>query len=216
MEPSTTSRLARHARTVAWRSRFVVAALCCGVAAGITVDAMRPEVPATREVVVAARALPAGTTLRAGDLTTLTVAAELAPDGMLTDPADAVGRSPAVAVPAGTPVHADLVAGGGMAERAPDGTVVVGVRLTEAAWLRPGDRVDLLSTDDADERLARRALVLPGLADDDDADGAGGLLGNAAPATQDAAVTLVAVDPEEAAAVSAGARWGTVAAVLVP
>src|SRR5690606_971723 len=58
MEPSTTSRLARHARTVAWRSRFVVAALCCGLAAGITVDAMRPEPPATREVVVAARALP--------------------------------------------------------------------------------------------------------------------------------------------------------------
>ncbi len=216
MEPSTTSRLTRHARTVAWRSRFVVAALCCGLAAGVTVHAMRPEPPATREVVVAARALPAGTTLRAGDLTTLTVAAELAPDGLLTDPADAVGRSPAVTLAAGVPVHADLVAGGGMAERAPDGTVVVGVRLTEATWLRPGDRVDLLSTDDDADRLARRALVLPGLPADDGAASTGGLLGSAAPAGQDSAVTLVAVDPDEAADVSAGATWGTIAAVLVP
>jgi pilus assembly protein CpaB len=216
MEPSTTSRLVRHARTIAWRSRFVVAALCCGLAAGVTVHAMRPEAPATREVVVAARAVPAGTTLRAGDLTTLTVAAELAPDGLLTDPADAVGRSPAVALTAGVPVHTDLVAGGGMAERAPDGTVVVGVRLADATWLRPGDRVDLLSTDDdAADRLARRALVLPGLPADGGATSSGGLLGSSAPASQDA-VTLVAVDPDEAPAVSAAAEWGAVAAVLVP
>ncbi|MCK0118121.1 SAF domain-containing protein [Isoptericola sp. S6320L] len=216
MEPSTTSRLARLARTVVWRGRFVVAALCCGLAAGATVHAVRPEAPPTREVVVTAREVPAGEPLRAADLGTATVAAELAPDGLLTDPADAVGRSPAVDLAPGIPVHADLVPGGGLADRAPEGTVVVGVRLTEAAWLRPGDRVDLLGTDDAADRLARRALVLPRLPADDGAPGAGGLLGSAAPATADAAVTLVAVDPDEAAAVSAAAGWGAVAAVLVP
>ncbi|WP_277209429.1 SAF domain-containing protein [Isoptericola croceus] len=216
MEPSTTSRLVRHARALAWRCRFVVAALCCGLAAGVTVEAMRPEPPPTREVVVAARALAAGTSLNAGDLTTLTVAAELAPDGVLTDPADAVGRSPAVALPAGSPLHAALVAGGGMAAQAPEGTVVVGVRLSEATWLRPGDRIDLLATDDDATYLARRALVLPGLVPDDGATGAGGLLGATSPATRDTAVTLVAVDPDEAAQVSAAAGWGAVAAVLVP
>lgn len=216
MEPTTRTRLARHARTLLWRCRFVVAAVCCGLAAGATVEALRPAAPPTREVVVAARELPAGATLTPQDLETVTVAAELAAAGLLTDPADAVGRSPAVALAPGTPLHADLVAGGGMAARAPDGTVVVGVRLTEASWLRPGDRVDLLGTDDDAAYLARRALVLPPLGTDDDPSGAAGLLGNAPPAARDAGVTLVAVDPDEAAAVSSAAEWGAVAAVLVP
>jgi pilus assembly protein CpaB len=216
MEPTTRTRLARRARTLLWRSRFVVAAVCCGLAAGTTVEALRPAAPPTREVVVAARELPAGTNLTAGDLETLTVAAELAPQGVLTDPADAVGRSPAVTLASGTPLHADLVAGGGMAGRAPDGTVVVGVRLTEASWLLPGDRVDLLGTDEDAAYLARRALVLPPLGSDDGATGTAGLLGGTSPTSTDAAVTLVAVDPEEAAAVSSAAEWGAVAAVLVP
>ncbi|WP_407316457.1 SAF domain-containing protein [Isoptericola halotolerans] len=216
MQPTTRTRLARHARTVLWRGRFVVAAVCCGLAAGATVEALRPAPPPTQEIVVAARELPAGAALTPGDLDTVTVAAELAPPGVLTDPADAVGRSPAVALAQGLPLHADLVAGGGMAARAPDGTVVVGVRLTEASWLRPGDRVDLLGTDDDADYLARRALVLPPLGSDDDAPGAAGLLGSAPPAARDAAVTLVAVDPDDAAAVSSAAEWGAVAAVLVP
>ncbi|GAA1988586.1 hypothetical protein GCM10009718_27690 [Isoptericola halotolerans] len=217
MHPTSRTRLARHARTLLWRCRFVVAALCCGLAAGAIVQAVRPEPPATREVVVTARALSPGTTLRPGDLDTLTVAAELAPPDVLTDTDDAVGRSPAVALPAGVPLHDGLVAGGGVAAQAPDGTVVVGVRLTESAWLRPGDRVDLLATEDDADPLARRALVLPGLEPDDAGAGTAGLLGGASPAAgRDAAVTLVAVDPGEAAAVSAAAEWGAVAAVLVP
>ncbi|WP_418276032.1 SAF domain-containing protein [Isoptericola jiangsuensis] len=95
MDTSAGSRLLRRARLVAWRARFVVAALCCGLAATATVSALRPPPPQTRDVVVTARPVEAGTLLTAGDLTTVAVDADLAPT-LVTDPDDAVGRSPAV------------------------------------------------------------------------------------------------------------------------
>ncbi|WP_418276031.1 hypothetical protein ACNHYB_14375 [Isoptericola jiangsuensis] len=111
--------------------------------------------------------------------------------------------------------------GGGLAAQAPAGTVVVAVRLVEATWLRPGDRVDLVATDDDGDYLARRALVLPGLAGaldggDDGAGQGGGLLDGVGTRTTAQEVTLLAVDPDEAAAVSTASGWGATAAVLVP
>ncbi|WP_402467211.1 SAF domain-containing protein [Isoptericola aurantiacus] len=215
MESTGTSRLLRRLRSAVWRSRFVLAAVCCGLAASVTVDALRPPAPPSRQVVVTARDVPAGTTLAAADVTTVSVAVELAPDDVLGDPGDVVGRTSAVPLPAGLPLHPGLVPGGGPASRAPEGSVVVAVRLAETSWLRPGDHVDLLAADDDGTRLARRALVLPGVGSDAGG-GAGGLLDGAAPTGTDSPVTLVAVDPDEAAAVSSASGWGAVVAVLVP
>ena len=83
---------------------------------------------------------------------------------------------------------------GGAAGRAvPDGTVGVPVRLAEPAalaFVRPGDRVDLLRTGDAARRtaaVAKAALVLEvGAADDS---GAGGLLLALNPADAERAAT---------------------------
>jgi len=222
-------RALRRLRSVLWRGRFVLAAVCCGLAAAAVVQAVRPEPPPTVDVVVPAHPLPAGEPVAAGDLTTVAVVADLAPDGVATDPAELVGRAPATRLPAGLPLHAGLLPGGGVVTQAPRGTVVVPVRLedTTTGWLHPGDRVDLVVTGDAirggvataadgagddDGYLARRALVLPRPAGGDPA--TGGLLGSATGSSQ-GAVTLVAVSPDEAAALSAASGRGTVGAVLV-
>ncbi|PFG44270.1 SAF domain-containing protein [Isoptericola jiangsuensis] len=205
-------RVLRRLHLLAWRSRFVVAAVCCGLAATATVQALRPPAPATTTVVVTSRAVEAGTPLRRADLTTVVVDADLAP-ALVTDPTDVVGRSSPVRLPAGTPLHPGLATGGGLGDQAPRGTVVVAVGLVEAGWLAPGDRVDLLAADDRGRTLARRALVLPGPAARTDT--SGGLLGGTSADGGDR-VTLLAVDPDEAAAVSATSGWGTVTAVLVP
>jgi Flp pilus assembly protein CpaB len=207
----------------------VLVAVCCGVAATATVQALSPEPPPTVDVVVPEHRLVAGTAVASDDVAVKPVPAALVPADVLTDPADAVGRVPAVSLPAGLPLHAELVQGGGVVSQAPRGTVVVPVRLDDAAtgWLRPGDRVDLVATaegqasvsesGDADDSpyLARRALVLPGLAGgrSSSEESAGGLLGGTS--ARDAPVTLVAVAPDEAPGLSAASGWGTVAAVLV-
>ncbi|MCA5892954.1 Flp pilus assembly protein CpaB [Isoptericola sp. NEAU-Y5] len=218
-------RARRRWRTLAWRSRHVAAAVCCGLAAAVVVQALRPAPPTTVDVVVPAHRLAAGESLRPDDLTTRTVPAALVPADVLTDADDAVGRAPAVALPAGLPLHPDLLPGGGAVAQAPDGTVVVPVRLDQASagWLRPGDRVDLLALGDGsaedtggdDAYLARRALVLPGPGTDDhDAQGVGGLLGAGSSAGA-VEVTLVAVSPDDAPRLSTASGWGTIGAVLV-
>ncbi len=210
-------RLRRGLRAALWRARFVLVALCCGLAATATAQVLRPEPPPTVEVVVPVHPLVAGEEVAAGDLAVRTVPAGLAPEDVLTDPGDAVGRVPAVDLPAGLPLHAALVAGGGVVAQAPEGTVVVPVRLDDAATglLRPGDRVDLVAADAGTRHLARRALVLPGLPRTGGGSDSGSLLGGVTGGT-DAPVTLVAVAPEEAPALSAASGHGIVSAVLVP
>ncbi|MEN5073186.1 SAF domain-containing protein [Isoptericola cucumis] len=244
-------RLARRLRTLSWRLRYVLAAACCGIAAALVVQALRPEPPPTVDVVVPAHPLAAGEAVRRADLDVRTVPAAMVPADVLTDAGAVVGRAPAVTLPAGLPLHPGLLPGGGVVSQAPKGTVVVPVRLDETAagWLRPGDRVDLLARDDGgatpvsagvesedgangtsgagagsdagsgkDDYLARRALVLPGTGSPADDGGAGGgLLGGAATGPSPGRdVTLVAVAPDDAPALSAASGWGTVGAVLVP
>lgn len=233
--PAGRRRVTRRLRSFLWRARFVLAAACCGLAAAAVVQAVRPAPPPTVDVVVPAHALAAGEPVAADDLTTVAVATALAPDGVATDPAELVGRTPVTALPAGLPLHPGLLPGGGVVALAPRGTVVVPVLLedTAAGWLRPGDRVDLVLTGEAaraaatgseggagrrdddrdDAYLARRALVLPRPEAAEPA--GGGLLSSATGTSQDADVTLVAVSEDEAPGLSAASGWGTVGAVLV-
>lgn len=232
--PAGRRRVTRRLRSLLWRARFVLAAACCGLAAAAVVQAVRPAPPPTVDVVVPAHALAAGEPVTADDLTTVAVAGALAPDGVATDPAELVGRTPVTALPAGLPLHPGLLPGGGVVAQAPRGTVVVPVLLedTTAGWLRPGDRIDLILTGEAaraaatggeggengrdgaaDAYLARRALVLP--RPDAAEPAGGGLLAGATGTSQDADVTLVAVSEDEAPGLSAASGWGTVGAVLV-
>lgn len=194
-------------------------ALGCGLVATVVVDRLSPPLPDTRPVLVTARAVEAGTVLAERDVEVISVAASLAPETSLTTASDAVGRTASVALPAGQVLSPSLVAAGDLSAMAPAGTVVAPVRLSDpdvAALLHPGDRVDLLaatgSTDDAvaGSHLARRALVLAGARA---SASSGGLLGGG---PQEGGVTLVAVLPEEAAALAGVGEWGGLSVVLVP
>ncbi|MCF4119857.1 SAF domain-containing protein [Antribacter sp. KLBMP9083] len=215
----------RRLRRLAWHWRYAAAALCCGLAATTTVQLLRPPPPPTVDVVVTARAVLAGAELTADDVVTRPVAESLVPEGAARSVSGVLGRVAAVGLPAGMPLLTGLVSDG-VAASVPPGTVVVPVRLADAAvggLLRPGDRVDLLTADpragEGPVYLARRALVLPVPAGRSAAAPASGLLGGGE--AQDPGITLVAVPAADAAALSAvaglGVAWGgAVTAVLVP
>lgn len=213
----------RRARRILWRWRFALAAALFGLAASVTVHLLRPPPPPTIDVAVTARPVAAGTTLTRDDVVVRSVAADLAPPGVLHTVRSLLGRAAVVGLPAGAPLHATLVSDDGVSDAAPHGTVVVPVRLSDdavAALLRPGDRIDLLAgttsgsePDGAPQYLARGALVLP-VPPGREPEAPGGLLGPASDG--DRTVTLVAVVPEDAPELSAVSGWGAVTAVLVP
>lgn len=200
---------------LAWRWRYLVAALCLGATAGATVDAVRPAPPTGVDVLVAARDLPAGLELTTADLKIATVPDTVAVGAArASDEARAglVGHTTAVALPAGMPLVPQVLAGTQLA--GPPGTVVAAVRLADdalATLLRPGDHVDLLAAPaegGAGITLARRALVLPS---PPRADG-GGMLG-LSPAG--GAPLLVAVRPDEASALAGAGGADVLFAVVV-
>lgn len=97
--------MSRRARAAA----FALAALGCALIAAALANGYRDRVAnqygALRQVVVAARALPAGKVLAPADLKQATairrVPARFVPAGVIGRPADALGRAPAAAVPVG-------------------------------------------------------------------------------------------------------------------
>ncbi|MBM7518601.1 SAF domain-containing protein [Nocardioides nitrophenolicus] len=145
------------------RRRRLIAAVLLGLAAAVTVRSLAPPPPALATLVVAARDLPAGRALAAGDLVEVAVPPDVVPDGTARHP---VGRRLAAPLRAGEPVTDVRLVGPGLGAAQPAGTVVVPVRLSDAgqvALLRPGDRISLLGTDTqagTTELLAAGATVL--------------------------------------------------------
>ncbi len=199
-----------------WRWRAVVAALCLGLAAAATVQALRPPPPPAAPVVVLARDVAAGTPLDALDVAVAQLPPDAVPAGAHTAPADVVGAAPVVDLPARQALTPTLLGGG--APAGPPGTVVAAVRLDDpavAALLTPGAHVDLVAArpeGGPGETVARRALVLPGPPADGDA--GGGLLGGTATAAD--APVLVAVTPQEAVLLAEASAAARLVAVLVP
>ncbi|MBT0992944.1 flagellar biosynthesis protein FlgA [Cellulomonas sp. DKR-3] len=215
--PPALARRRRSPRTAwrgwLWRWRFVVAALGVAVTASAVLQELRPEPPRTTRVVVAARDLPAGTTIAAADLRVARVPGELGLAVVTDEPATLVGQATAVPVPAGLPVVPGLLATGDVA--GPEGTVVAAVRLADpavAALLAPGTRVDVLAAtpESAGVVVARRALVLPVPAVPD---AAGWDVGAGA---AEAPPVLVAVTPDEATDLAGAAASSVLSAVVVP
>lgn len=212
-------------RVLLWRLRFPFAATLLGVAAVLTLGELRPDPPPTVPVLVAARPLEAGAMLTASDLQLARASPGSVPDGVHDEPHALLGRSLVVAVPAGLPVVDALLRDDRLASAGPPGTVVVPVRLADpgvAALLRAGDRIDLFAaTTSASgtpvaERIAERALVLPHPpASEPSGDASTGLLGGPGPSAGEAALTLVAVPPEQARALAAAVSWAGITAVVV-
>ena len=202
-------------RILLWRCRFVVCAVCLGVAAASTVQALRPPDAPTVGVVVAARAVEAGVSLAASDVRIAHYPVGTVPDGVLTDVAEAVGASTAVPLSSGSPLGPGLIAPDEV--RGPAGTVVATVRFADpavAGLLSAGMHVDVLAATAEGGPggvVARRALVLPVARQPSEP---GGLLGG--PAGDDSVPVLVAVSPEEAPALAGAAASAVLSAVVVP
>ncbi|WP_205474048.1 SAF domain-containing protein [Nocardioides sp. SYSU D00038] len=148
----------RRARRAVLRRRRLLAAVLVGVAALAAVRSVAPAPPATTEVVVAARALPAGATLTDADLATVRLPEHAPPDGVVSSP---VGRVLAGPMARGEPVTTTRLVGPGLAEGRPD-LVTTPVRLPDGAMaglLRVGDEIDLVA---ADPQGAAPAVVASG------------------------------------------------------
>lgn len=204
-------------RIAAWRARHAlrVVALAALVVAGVQVAVPAP--PSASTVVVTARPVRSGSPLTTADLRTVELTP--APEGAARTVDDLIGRALVVDAPPGLPVVDGLLAGGRFALDPPPGTVLLPLPLGEAglgAVLRPGDRVDVVTTvtDGSGRRtevLAERALVVdvrepPG--------GAGGAF--AAPTDATSPLITVAVEPDAGRRLAAGADQAPLGAVLVP
>lgn len=163
--PSTIrpAALLRGVRRAVLRRRRVLAAVLVAVAVASGVRAAAGPPPPADEVLVAARDLPAGAVLAAGDLTTARFAAGTAPAGTVED---AVGRTLAGPVRRGEPVTDVRLVGPALAGADPTRTALP-LRLADAAMadlLRVGDVIDLVATDPQSGTATVVAHAVPVLA----------------------------------------------------
>lgn len=161
------------------------------------------------QVVVAARDIPVGTVISAGDLT----AGEMSGSGIGaiagTDASRLIGQSATTRIPAGALLHADMF------DPAPppgEGRIAVGLALTAgqlpAAELTPDRVVQVLQVPPADQAMAE-APVSTVLVDD-------ALVLSVTSDPSGAWLVTVAVDEDDAPAVAAAAASGRVSVGLLP
>lgn len=192
--PGPWRRRLRTARRRLLRHRRTLSAGFAGIAVVATLQALSAPPGTTTAVLVAARDLPAGTTLRAGDLRRTELPDGALPAGLATDPAGRVLASP---LRSGEPVTDVRLVSPALA-RAQPGARALPVRLPDAGvaeLLRPGDAVDLIATDPADGSARTvatgvRVLALPsGSGDGPGGDPAGALVVLEVNAAQTLAIT---------------------------
>lgn len=131
------------------RRKLAVLAVLAAVLTGLAAAA--PEGPPTVSVVRAAEALEGGVRLGADDLEVAQLVAADAPDGVVSDPAELVGRVLAAPVPRGQVLTGLAI----VSARASPGRVLAPLRLSDpdaVALLRAGDVVDVLAADAQSEQ----------------------------------------------------------------
>lgn len=204
----------RRLRALVWRLRWLIVAACVACAAWIAIGELRPPSAPGVDVLVAARDLPAGTTVTAADLRTVRVheapASAVGPDDL--------GAPLVIGVPEGLPVVRSMLLGPGLAEAAPPGWVVTPVALADpllAEMLRVGDRVDLyLAAADTGGLLEQAQLVAAGavVLARETAPAGGSLLG--APTAGTNPVVVVAVPAQDAPDIAGASAFAPFRAVL--
>lgn len=180
-------------------------------------DAVRPA-PEGGEVVTLRRDVSAATPLTADDLHLVPVTDPARPADALVDTSEALGRITALGLPAGTVLSESMLTGAALVDGLPSGLVLAPVRLADAevvGLLRPGDRIDLVTTvsDAAGSPgpahvVAESALVVAQTERDD-----GGFLGAS---RTESTLILVGVSETDAVHLVAANAWAPLRAVLVP
>lgn len=172
LAPRLRHRVAAFVTGPGWRRRALLRrSAALALAAAALVLALAPPATVARSpVLVAAADLAGGTTVSANDVVVRQWPSELAPTGVLDDPAAAAGRVLVGAARAGEPLTDRRLVGAGPDPRA--GTAAVPVRLADAAvaaLLVPGRHVDVVTVGkeaDTPTVLAEDATVLAVLAED--------------------------------------------------
>lgn len=162
--PAQLSRPLSSVRRAVLLRRRLLAAFCVFAGVLLTVRAVVVP-PPTESVLVAARDLPAGAVLAAGDLTRVAFADGTAPAGAVGE-AVALGRVLAAPLTAGEPVTGVRLVAPGFLAGYP-GLVAVPVRIPDPAvvdLVRVGDHVDLVATDPGGAGTVTLAHEVPILA----------------------------------------------------
>ncbi len=132
-------------RSLHWHRRSI-AAVATFVAVLAAITALQPDRPPQRSVVVAARAIAAGTTLSAADVSVAIIPESLAPPDAAASFDDVVGRAVNAPVSERSVLTASTIASGQVLAR--PGFVVAALPLTNDALLellRPGSVIDILA-----------------------------------------------------------------------
>jgi Flp pilus assembly protein CpaB len=185
-----------------WPRRLLALGLLLAAALAATTSHHDPAAgrpPPTVAAVVAARDLPAGTSVGPGSARVVRLPVALAPAGVLSSLSGVAGRTVGAPLRRGEPITDVRLVGPALAASlAGPGAVAAPVRLTDsdtAALLRPGDRVDVLAAPERGEGGAARivaadarVMVVPPVSPNSTADGSLVVLAT----TQKAAQTLAA------------------------
>lgn len=179
--------------------RRVIAALLTGLAVWSAITAVTRS-PDTREVLVAARDLPSGSTVEPADLATRRVARHAAPAGLVRRPA-IEGRTLAGAMRAGE-VFTDRRVVDPRDVGAGRVLAIVEVAAATGALLRPGDAVDLVAVgeDGTGDTVAEAVEVVTVRTEPE----------------REAAVLGVATAPRTATDVARASMTSRLAALVVP
>lgn len=214
--PALPRETRRTLRSLGWRYRPLLAAALVAIAAWAALGIARPAPPPGVAVVVATRDLQPGHLLGGGDVTTLTLPDDVAPDAALTLPASAVGHRVAHTVTAGVPLTASALVTDGVWPGVREGELVVPVRLADpavAGLLPPATPLHLVSaTGSGPTLLTAHGRLLAAVPD------AGGGSGGSMLGAPDAAGTLLllAVPQEVASLVLDASAGGTLTVALSP
>ena len=199
------------------RHRRLLAALLFCVAAAMAVQQLTPASPPTTAVMVAARDLPAGQALGAGDLLAAAVSPRMVPDGALVPAATWEGHEISGPLRRGEVLTDASLLGTGLLIGAAAGSQAVPIRLSDpstVALLRQGQLVSVVLSTSAgldgpttNEVLAENVPVLwtPALAQP------GGLL----PAQENEGILVVAATAAQAVQLAGAISRGKVFLILL-
>lgn len=204
----------------AWLSRnrrLCVALLLC-LAAGLAVQQLTPASAARVSVLVAARDLPAGASLKESDFTRVDVAAELAISARVDDVAILVGRQLASPLGKGqTPTDSSLL-GPGLLAGTPAGSAAVPLRMADPSsiqLLSPGQLVTVVLTASGSYDESRQSQVLAGPVPVLWTSAQGGKAGEWLGTSDTEGLVVVAANPQQSEKLAGASTQGKLFFVLV-
>ena len=204
----------------AWlaRNRRLYVALLLCLAAGLAVQQLTPASAARVSVLVAARDLPAGASLKESDFTRVDVAAELALSTSVDDVATLVGRQLASPLHKGQTLTESNLLGPGLLTGTPAGSVAVPLRMADPSsiqLLSPGQLVTVVLTASGSYDESRQSQVLAGPVPVLWTSTQGGKAGEWLGTSDTEGLVVVAANPQQAEKLAGASTQGKLFFVLV-